>query len=342
MTSALSTLVATIVGDERATTLLAGMELHPSLLEPPSDAVPRVVLAQALGVLLMDELLQAVPSGAAYVADRLAAGGTVHLDHGAVRTVRGVPTGSLAEGQASLVPVLSALGYGHRFSYDLTALRMTGRSWCHQDLPAHVPQYFVSELHADRFSEGFQAAAARVLASSRDPVTDEAQADLTRLTLGGALSMDRCAALLPVMLGCFRRQHDAPAVADYEQLLAESAEMAWIATEGTVFNHATDRVADVVAVAEAERRAGRPVKDEVEVSASGRIIQTAHRAPLVERALQADDGATVVRQVPGSFFEFITRLPLPDGTGVDLAFDAANAQQIFSMTRAAGPGTMRR
>jgi hypothetical protein len=37
--------------------------------------------------------------------------------------------------------------------------------------------------------------------------------------------------------------------------------------------------------------------------------------------------------VPGSFFEFITRAPLPDGSGLDLAFDAANAQQIFAMTR---------
>ena len=43
--------------------------------------------------------------------------------------------------------------------YELTSLRMTGRSWCHRDLPADIPQYFVSELHADRFSEPFQEAA---------------------------------------------------------------------------------------------------------------------------------------------------------------------------------------
>jgi len=335
--SALHALVAASIGDDRATGLLRGMVLHPVLLVPPEEdgAVPRVVVAQALAVLLMDDLLHAVPTGAAYVHDKLAAHDKVFLDHGAVRTVRGVACGDLPEGQESVTRALAALGYAHRDTYELNALRMTGRSWCHLDLPEDVPQYFVSELHADRFSAPFQEAAARVLATSHDPLTDDDAADLAALATDGSLGLDRARALLPFLLACFRRQHRAPAVADYELLLGESAEMAWIATEGTVFNHATDRVPDVVALADAERRAGRPVKNDVEVSRSGRILQTAHRAAIVERELRGDDGAPVVRHVPGSFFEFITRLPLPDGSGVDLAFDAANAQHIFAMTRRA-------
>ena len=106
-------------------------------------------------------------------------------------------------------------------------------------------------------------------------------------------------------------------------------------------NHMTDRVADVSAVAAAERAAGRPIKDTVEVSGSGRVRQTAHRAAQVTRLFPtgASGGHAVSLQVPGSFFEFITRDPLPDGSGPDLAFDAANAQQIFAMTRGgAGAG----
>jgi hypothetical protein len=160
------------------------------------------------------------------------------------------------------------------------------------------------------------------------------------LAASGSLPVERAAALLPVLASCFGRQHGDPALADYEVLLSESAEMAWIATEGTVCNHATDRVDDVVRLAEAERAAGRPVKEQVEVSASGRILQTAHRAAMVERTFHTESGS-LRRMVPGSFFEFITRRPLPDGSGIDLAFDAANAQQIFTMTRAdrAGGGT---
>lgn len=339
--SALRDLVASRVGEGRAVELLGGLDLHPDVLVPPADVIGRSVLAQALGIVLLDDLLDRVPSGAGYVADRWAGGGTVFLDHGAVRTVEGVDCGALPPGQDSVTRALSALGYEHRSNYPLDRLGMTGRSWCHRDLPASIPQYFVSELHAERFSEPFREAAGRVLGTSVDPVGEQAQGDLDRLRTSGALPPDRAIALLPVLQSCFARQHDDPSEADYEILLAESAEMAWIATEGTVFNHATDRVGDVVAVARAERAAGRPVKDEVETSSTGRILQTAHRAAMVERTFRGAEGRTVHRQVPGSFFEFITRRDLPDGSGPDLAFDAANAQQIFAMTRSPRPDSSR-
>ena len=340
--SLLLQLVAAQLGQERAEWLVGNLDLHPSLLEPAAGAAAtasRAVIAQALGILLLDDCLERVPSGAAYARDRVASGAKLHLDHGAVRTVTGVPCGELPEGQEGLARALRALGYEHRFTYDLSRLKMTGRSWCHLDLPEDVPQYFVSELHADRFSNAFQGVAARVLSTSRDPITAEAYGWLARLADEGSLPAAEAEALLPVLVACFQRQHDLPSIADYEALLAESDEMAWISTEGTAFNHATDRVDDVVAVADAERAAGRPIKDKVEVSGSGRIIQTAHRAVQVNRQFGNGHGDTVTRTVPGSFFEFITRLPLPDGSGIDLAFDASNAQEIFTMTSGGGGST---
>jgi len=318
--SALVSLVAQATGEARAERLVGGLDLEPSLLSAPSVWVGRDVLAQALAIVLLDHLLDRVPTAAAYVEEKLARGEKVRLDHGAVRTVAGVTCGALPPGQESVTRVLSALGYQHRGTYDL-------------DLPSAIPQYFVSELHAERFSPDFVAVAARVLGSSRDPLHPVAAAQLEELGQLGGLAAEHAAALLPVLVACFGRHHHDPALSDYHRLLAESEEMAWIATEGTAFNHATDRVADVYAVAEAERAAGRPVKDTVEVSASGRIRQTAHRAALVRRRFGVDGGDTVELDVPGSFFEFITRDPSPDGSGPDLAFDAANAQHIFAMTR---------
>jgi hypothetical protein len=317
--------------------LVAGVEVAPSLLGPGADGgVTRAVLAQALAVRLLEDLLVRVPSGAAYVADKRARGEKVFLDHGAVRTVSGVACGHLPAGQASVTRVLSALGYRHRFTYDLARLGMTGRSWCHLDLPESIAQYFVSELHGERFSPSFQEAAGRVLGTSRDPLDAQSAARLQALEVDGRVGLEDAAALLPVLVSCFHRQHAEPSLADYQTLLAESEEMAWIATEGTVCNHMTDRVGDVAAVAVAERAARRPIKETVEVSATGRIRQTAHRAAVVSRSFGLPGGARVLLDVPGSFFEFITRLPLPDGSGPDLAFDAANAQQIFAMTRASG------
>jgi hypothetical protein len=329
-------LVAGHVGSSRAQ-WLAGVvdvvDVHPVLLSAEGPSVSRAVLAQALGILLFDDLLARVPSAAGYVEAKLARGETVHLDHGAVRTVTGVDCGELPPGQESVTRVLAALGYVHRDTYDLARLRMTGRSWCHFDLPAAIPQYFVSELHAGLFTAPFQEAAARVLGSSRDPVDAAAAARLAELRGRGELGLDDAEALVPVLMSCFGRQHDEPDLADYQALLAESEEAAWISTEGTVCNHMTDRVADVAAVADAERGAGRPIKDTVEVSGSGRIRQTAHRAPRVTRSFGVGGGGRVALEVPGSFFELITRDAMPDGSGLDLAFDAANAQQIFAMTR---------
>ncbi|HWU14106.1 MAG TPA: DUF1338 family protein, partial [Caulobacter sp.] len=135
----------------------------------------------------------------------------------------------------------------------------------------------------------------------------------------------------------FERTHGAPRLEHYQALLAESAEAAWIATEGQAFNHATDRVADVEAVAEGQKALGRPVKDTVEISVSGRVRQTAFKAQPVERVFVTDAGETTLT-VPGSFHEFISRDRFVDEAGVerlDLRFDSSNAQGIFKMTRTA-------
>lgn len=115
--------------------------------------------------------------------------------------------------------------------------------------------------------------------------------------------------------------------------------MAWIATEGNAFNHATDRVADVFTVADAQRALGRPIKERVEVSKSGRVKQTAFQADPVVRVFLDEQGGDVRREVPGSFYEFITRDVFVDEASgreaLDLGFDAGNATGIFKMTAAA-------
>jgi hypothetical protein len=115
--------------------------------------------------------------------------------------------------------------------------------------------------------------------------------------------------------------------------------MAWIATEGNAFNHATDRVVSLDDLVAGQRRLGRPLKDTIETSRSGRVRQTALRADAVEREFIGADGSIVSRSVPGSFYEFIQRERFHDlvtgTTGLDLAFDSSNAQGIFKMTAAA-------
>ena len=161
---------------------------------------------------------------------------------------------------------------------------------------------------------------------------------LTELASKGLLAFAAASQLLPAMLNCFARHHRLPTLTQYQQLLDESAEMAWIATEGSVFNHATDRVKDVEATAAQQRALGRPIKDLVEISRNGRVRQTAFRADKVSYQLLDHHGKLTPVVVPGSFYEFISRDtyvdPVSGAIKLDLSFDSGNAQGIFKMTAA--------
>jgi hypothetical protein len=231
---------------------------------------------------------------------------------------------------------LRPLGFRLNGRYPLDKLGMTGRAYAHEDAPDEIAQFFVSELHPERFSSEFQQAVTNVVHSSKDPLTPLAVSQLWELEREGSIAIDAAHKLLPVIVGAFARQHDLPSEADYEVLLRESAEMAWIATEGNAFNHATDRVEDVFTLSDEEKGKGRPMKPEVERSRSGRVFQTAYRADTVERQFRSTGDRLVTRTVPGSFYEFITRKRTFDQASrswvTDLRFDAGNAQGIFKMT----------
>ncbi len=331
----LSELIHAFSDRKAADAAFSTLQIAPNLLEMTENTIPRAMIAMAMNVALFADLLSRVPTGAAYVNDVRRDGGRVVFDHGALRTIRfgDSARAALPDGETAFTRIFEPLGYARAAVYPLERLKMTGRAYRHLDHPADIPQFFLSELHVERFSDAFGAAAHRVFDSGADPLDAAARALLDALARDGAASAELAVAGLPALTGAFGRQHDIPAFDDYRTLLAESAEAAWIATEGNAFNHATDRVADVAATADAQRALGRSIKDAVEVSGSGRVRQTAFRADAVERAFRTAAGVETL-SVPGSFYEFITRDPLPGG-GLDLDFDTANAQGIFAMTRKA-------
>jgi len=332
--SNIHSLLSTQVGSNKAAELVSLLHISPKFRMWEEGKVSRSELAQVLNMLLFDGILQRVPTGKAYTLDVAERNGKVFLDHGALRTVRWFGIGALPPGETALTRILKPLGYRLNGNYPLDKLKMTGRSYAHVDDAENISQFFVSELHPERFSRGFQEAVTRILGNSVDPLTPAAFTLLNELERDGSLDMRQAAELLPVLVACFERQHAIPSLADYEILLAESAEMAWIATEGNAFNHATDRVPDVHQTADQQRALGRAIKPDVEISRSGRVRQTAFRADSVVRQFRTDTGVAE-RTVPGSFYEFISRDRFLDAAGedrLDLNFDTGNAQGIFKMT----------
>jgi hypothetical protein len=335
----LSRLVVAVLGAD------AGMEILDTLTIDPAvtgdgEIASRATVAMALNAVLMHGLLERVPAGAAYVADRRRGGDRITFDHGALRTVRFAegPTGALPAGERAFTRILEPLGYRIAGLYPLSRLRMTGRAYTHADHPETIPQFFVSELHVEEFSPVFHEAALRVFGSSHDPLTAEARTLLDRLAAYGQVPLWLAIDGLPSLAAAFGCQHQIPAEADYQLLLAESPEAAWIASEGNAFNHVTDRVADVEALAAAQKALGRPMKEKVEVSSNGRVRQTAFKADPVERRFRTEAGETTA-MVPGSFYEFISRDSFMAASGrrmLDLTFDSGNAHGIFKMTAAGG------
>lgn len=301
-------------------------------------AVTRAEIAYAMNVLLFRDLLERVPEGKAYTEDAVASGRRVFFDHGAVRSVKLAANGQLPCGEAAITRFLAPLGYRLNENYPLPRLKMMGRAYLHADLPEDIPQFFVSELEVERFSPEFQAAVGRVVASSVDPLDARDLELLKELETQRSLPLADAVALLQSLVRCFARQHEVPALDDYELLLKESQEMAWIATEGNAFNHVTDRVPDLHALSAEQQQLGRSIKPAIEEAARGTMRQTAYRAAQVERVFRTANGC-VVRRVPGSFYEFISRDRVRNADGeevLDLGFDSSNATAIFKMTSADG------
>jgi hypothetical protein len=334
--SAIESILVANIGVARTERLLRVLEIPAALLEEQGASISRAGIAQALNMLLFEDILERVPAAKIYASDCMLEGRRILHDHGAVRTVAVEGMGALPSGQEAITRILRPLGYALNGVYPLERLKMTGRSHAQVEYPEEIAQFFISELHPERFSAEFQQAVRNVTGSSIDPLTPEAVGLLCELDATRSLPLEKAARLLPLLTRCFCRQHAAPMVADYEALLKESPEMAWIATEGNAFNHATDRVPDVDALAAEQKALGQPMKPTVETSQSGRVRQTAFLAARVKRWFRTAEGDQVEREVPGSFYEFITRMPMPEETDgkphLDLSFDSSNAQAIFKMT----------
>jgi hypothetical protein len=85
--SHLSTLVASVVGQKAAATILDVLDIDPALTAQADGPVSRAVFAMALNAVLFHDIMGRVPLGAAYVSERRAAGHRLLFDHGALRTI---------------------------------------------------------------------------------------------------------------------------------------------------------------------------------------------------------------------------------------------------------------
>ena len=295
-TSTLDRLLCALLGRQSTDQLFAMLEVSTALSDETGPGVSRGVLAQALNMVLFGDLLARAPSARAHVHDRLENGEKVVHDHSVVATIASPHVGGLPSGREALSRVLVPLGFVESGSRRSWEGGVTEHTYLHADHPDDIAGFVVIEVHPHWFSRGFEAAAERVVQSSRDPLQAQT-AWLAALQSEENVELADAVAILRALAACFDRQHATPSLDDYDLLGRESAEMAWIATEGNAVMQVAQRVA------EPNNRGSAVLRGDVSEPVDLLLLEPAY----VERPFRDSEGRMIGAPVPGPSYKLVGR-----------------------------------
>jgi hypothetical protein len=249
----------------------------------------------------------------------------IENDHIAFRSL-GVPF----LGIASLEKVFLHLGYTRRDTYHFPAKKLDAY-WYAPPEP-RFPRIFLSELRVHDLSAGTQALIGRYTGGLKGDRAND-------LDLDDVYAVDEF---------LHSSSWEAPGLADYEALLAESEYAAWVIYNRYYLNHFTISVHNlpkgydtVASFNNFLERHGFRLNDaggKIKTSPDGLLLQSSTVAGLVEATFA--DG--VKKLIPGSYVEFAERRVLPEFAGWPEdrigreqrreGFEAGNADKIFEST----------
>ena len=224
-------------------------------------------------------------------------------DHIALRTFSLAPLGIDV-----LAEPFKHLGYRERGDYRFESKKLTAKHFEHAN--AELPKVFISQLEVGLCSDELQAIVSRLVA----------QIDAGKLTDYDFLYGGRLWDI---------------SYQDYLTLSQESEYAAWLAAHGFGANHFTvsvnqlRRFESVIGVNDYLRKAGFVINEsggEVKGSPAVLLEQSSTMADKVPVVFS--DGEQVI---PGGFYEFALRYPMPDGKPYQ-GFVAASADKIFEST----------
>lgn len=231
-------------------------------------------------------------------------GDRVVNDHIALRTFRHGKLGIDATAR-----LFEQYGYSARDEYDFPEKRLYARHY-ESDQPG-LPRVFISELKLDEFSRGLRD----IVESMMRQVSPDELADDARV-LGGCL--------------WHRILRDT-----YESLRRESEYAAWVAAFGFRANHFTVFVNELDSFASLQELDAFLKEQGFQLNDSGGEIKGSPDALLEQSStlaapceVQFADG---VAEIPGCYYEFAYRYPLPSGE-LYPGFVAKSADRIFEST----------
>ncbi len=257
-------------------------------------------------------------------------GGTFTNDHIAFRTFAAQDKWS---GIASIARPFETLGYRAAGAYDFPDKHLTS---IHFAPPSeNLPKLFVSELRVWELSARARRIALAAAAKAAPGLTDAELAGLSDLPGIPARAREK---LLRRWAAQFGRRWPAPKAADALALEKESQFGAWVLLHGHTVNHFTAAVHshgvteldDIDKTVAALKRAGVPMKPEIEGEPGSKLRQSSTQAVVIPVEMRA--GARVVKK-PWTYAYFeIAERPLLDGKRFE-GFLGGQATNLFEMTR---------
>jgi hypothetical protein len=264
---------------------------------------------QALFQRLWDDFTQVNPQADAIHQLLESRGESIVNDHVAFRTLSDprVNIDVIAR------PFLEA-GYVERGEYAFDTKKLDARHYEHP--AANSPKVFISELRIHDFSPDLQ----KTLRELVDQISSKTLND-----------PQLCAEGRPWILG----------YSEYEALAAESEYAGWMAAFGFRANHFTvlvnalRSVSSLAELNELIRQAGFPLNSEGgEIKGSPEVFLEQSSTLASQTEVRFRDG---VHRIPGCYYEFARRYPLPDGRLFG-GFVAKSADKIFQSTDRAATG----
>jgi hypothetical protein len=264
------------------------------------------------------------------------AGATFVNDHIAFRTFA---TQQPLAGIASISRIFEALGYRAAGSYHFDDKQLSAIHFQHAN--PQFPKLFISELRTWELAAAARQIIERTVRSHRPPISAD--------VLSALASLDRdeqpAGELLPQIVRQFEElPWLLPARDDVAALNKTSQYAAWVLVHGYNVNHFTSLINshgvpaldDIEKTIAALKKAGVPMKAEIEGERGSKLRQTATEAVTIDVAVH-DRGQPIAMPWTYAYFELAQRDEAVDpATGKSVRFEGflgPQATNLFEMTR---------
>ncbi len=252
-------------------------------------------ITQELLKRLWDSYLKRVSYAGKYVELVTQKGGKVVTDHIALRTFN-THTGEQPEGIRAIKHIIQVLGYKPVEKYAFQKKKLNAVHFEHPD--EMFPKIFVSQLEVELLPEWAQQIIHETVKETPYLLSDEGIELLQLLKKEGEMPSEAAEILVANLIQYFRRPWEIPFKSDVLKINDISQYAAWVMLHGNSVNHFTAFInyqdvkewPDLETTCEGLKKAGIPMKDEIEGEKGSKLQQSATQAVKEEVVVRTEEG----------------------------------------------------